>query len=452
MPDPVMSDIHPATSPSNISSPSKKKSTASEEGIISQTSDIPSTSMQEQVGHLHDDDTSQSQHERVAAMNTSTDVPTHTSKRSLHEEEKVEEAPHKKHTHTQSHAKSGHVHDVSVHQRYKLPSEYLRTLMKLKAQTFTVEGDPGKEPILVCSRQDKIVEVFKGMIARNIYAVPVMLHDKGHPEELHRYYGMISLYEIVKYIVNHFKDTDKMTEEKDFNKLFEEEKEFAEQTVGDLMIHPLSLKNPYHPIIAGFSAFAVMETLGREKGAHRVAIINNRVDRKISNLVTESQVIRWLHNSIDALGDRANKHISECLDGNMIREVVNVSETSNAIDAFDLMIQHGIQGVAIISEEGKLKGNLSLKDLKVIHADATFFWRLNQDIKNFVAKLRKEYTLKHGRPRASIYILPQATIRDVVEQFVKHNIHRVYVCDSHTNRKPIGVVTAQDIILECITP
>ena len=73
-----------------------------------------------------------------------------------------------------------------------------------------------------------------------------------------------------------------MTEEKDYNKLFEEEVEFNTKTVNDLMIHPSSLKNPYHPLCSGYSACAVMEILGREKGTHRVAIVNNRVDRKVS--------------------------------------------------------------------------------------------------------------------------------------------------------------------------
>lgn len=38
----------------------------------------------------------------------------------------------------------------------------------------------------------------------------------------------------------------------------------------------------------------------------------------------------------------------------------------------------------------------------------------------------------------------------MIRTFVSERIHRVYICDSHASKKPVGVVTLQDVIREII--
>ena len=51
---------------------------------------------------------------------------------------------------------------------------------------------------------------------------------------------------------------------------------------------PASPRQAFVPVIAGYSAYAVVETMAREKGLRRVPVIDNRTDRKLLNLVTSS--------------------------------------------------------------------------------------------------------------------------------------------------------------------
>lgn len=49
-----------------------------------------------------------------------------------------------------------------------------------------------------------------------------------------------------------------------------------------------------------------------------------------------------------------------------------------------------ITGVAVVDDTGKLRGNLSLRDLKAMSTDARFFWRLYQTVENYIVKLKRE--------------------------------------------------------------
>ncbi len=71
--------------------------------------------------------------------------------------------------------------------------------------------------------------------------------------------------------------------------------------------------------------------------------------------------------------------------------VLSVSEDTPALDAFNMMVTKQVQGLAIVTEDGRLRGNLSLRDLKLIGSDAALFWRLHQTVKQFVTKLRAEW-------------------------------------------------------------
>jgi len=167
------------------------------------------------------------------------------------------------------------------------------------------------------------------------------------------------------------------------------------------------------------------------------------------NLVTQSQCVAWLHRHLDELGEVLNKPMSAC--AGVIKPVISIKDDSIAIDAFNLMVEKEVVGLAIVDANGRLKGNISMRDLKTIGTDASLFWRLHQSVKNFIAKLRHEYQARHGRPRTIVYVLPSATIKDVIQTLAEHRIHRIYICDTHQDKKPIGVVTLQDLLLEIIS-
>jgi CBS domain-containing protein len=47
-------------------------------------------------------------------------------------------------------------------------------------------------------------------------------------------------------------------------------------------------------------------------------------------------------------------------------------------------------------------------------------------------------------------VVPKASVKDVVVTLKEHDIHRVYVCNNHKERRVIGVISLRDLLLETI--
>ncbi len=59
-------------------------------------------------------------------------------------------------------------------------------------------------------------------------------------------------------------------------------------------------------------------------------------ERQLMNLITQSQVIRFLQQNLDLIGDKQNKPVDEIF--GVIHEVYSVKHNQRAIDAFNEMV------------------------------------------------------------------------------------------------------------------
>ena len=62
-------------------------------------------------------------------------------------------------------------------------------------------------------------------------------------------------------------------------------------------------------------------------------------------------------------------------------QVMTVQETDTAIDAFKRIANNCINGLAVLDADGKLTGNLSLRDLRAIGPDGGNFFHLFRTVK-----------------------------------------------------------------------
>jgi CBS domain-containing protein len=324
--------------------------------------------------------------------------------------------------------------------KYSVGNNWLRTLVRHRAESFGVDGQPQKLPIFVAERTDKIVDVFKGMSDRNITAVPVLLRDERS------FFGYLELADIVRYIVEHFGPRGE--KEQDFWQLLRQESDFKDRTVNDMMKYPLQRKTQFLSVIRGYTAWAVFEPLGREPHVHRLAVID-RDSRQLYNLVTQGMVIRFIYDHIDKIGGVKNKPICE-VDGTICK-VVTVKDTSKTIDAFNHMVTKDIGAIAVVNDEDKLIGAISLRDIRMVSTDLRFFWRLQQSVGDYLTKMHEDWNVRHGRPARVVCITPNDTLEEAVKTLYGERLHTLFIVNNREEKKPVGVVNVKMIAKELVT-
>jgi len=202
---------------------------------------------------------------------------------------------------------------------------------------------------------------------------------------------------------------------------------------------------PFHTVTKGYSLFSVAEIFANEKAVHRVPVVDS--NRQLINIITQSQFLRFIHDHMKELGTVKDTPISELITTH--NPVMTISEDQPAIRAFSTMISQNISGMGVVDSTGKLVENISLRDLKAIQSDGRMFWRLNQTVKHFLEKIRKEFGKKDDRPGHVMYVTDKDTLETVINLCFYWEIHRVHVVDA--NKKPISVISLKDIIHEILT-
>jgi len=265
-------------------------------------------------------------------------------------------------------------------------------------------------------------------------SVPVVQH-KGN-----KYYGFVDMADIVKFVIANFGE-NKLKIEKDFWELTKREEYFQQRIVKDIMVYPISRRNPFKPINKGYSLLFVAEMLARDPALQRVPILDD--NNVLVGLISQSHLVNFLYSQITVLGDVKNKPVSSIANLSL---PLTVKKNEIAIEAFNKMVQHNVHAIGVVNDDGVLIDNLSMKDLKAISTDATLFWRLFQDVDTFLSKLKSESP--SSRPKNVVCVTKNDTLETVLRVCSETGIHRVWVVDEQ--KKPINVITLKNILNEII--
>jgi CBS domain-containing protein len=316
---------------------------------------------------------------------------------------------------------------------YTTSDQFIRLLVTAKVD----EIRPPDNRIFVAQRTDRVVDVFRGLILHNFLSVPVLSKVKV------KWYGLVDIYDIVKFVVGFFGETEELKKDEDFFKLAEKSEEFQKKTVNDIMTYPIRKRNPFHPVNSGYSLMTAVEALARERGLHRVPVVDK--DFNLISIITQSQLVQSFSKNIELIGDKKNKPINKT--SHFPGEVLSVTENVIAMHAFKLMVEQNVSGLAVVNAEGKITGAISIRDLKAMSADGRLFWRLYQPLKEYLAKVNLE-TPADGRPRRVVTVKPTDTLETAIRLLAEKRVHRVFIVDNEM--KPVGVLSLKDVLLEII--
>jgi len=294
--------------------------------------------------------------------------------------------------------------------------------------------------IFFAMRNDTVKDVFKGLIQHNFSSCPVLQKTKS------KWYGFLDIANIVKFIVQHFGEST-LAEHTNVNALLEETENFKELQVGDLMKNPMGILTPYHPIYMGYSLYAAYEVMARSN-LHRIAVVDSK--RMLVSVITQSQLVEFTYRNISLLGPKRSKLVKDMPYN--LHEVYHVKPNDVALKAFSLMSEKSVSGIAVLDDHGMLVDQISMRDLKAMAPDGRLFWRLYKPVKDYIDNVNRSRTDAHAleRPNTVVTVTPEDTLETVLGLLVTHRIHRVYIVESATKKKPLGLITLRDIMLEAI--
>jgi len=183
-----------------------------------------------------------------------------------------------------------------------------------------------------------------------------------------------------------------------------------------------------------------------EKKCHRIIISDK--NQKVCNLITQSRIIALLHAMNLSKSKRTLKELN--LDRT---DVISIINTDTAFQAFQLMMQKKMSGLAVVNDNGELVGNISLSDIKLIGWNADYWNLLGFQIKDYLSQIANhpEFVIRDynfwtlDRPHNVVLrCKSDDTISSVMRIMCFFRVHRVYVVSE--NNKPIGVVSMGDIL------
>jgi len=279
---------------------------------------------------------------------------------------------------------------------------------------------------------ERVSRAFFKLVTEGFLSAPV-LDERG------RYVGMIDLLDLTGLVARLFEQQQIEPSQEQWNTWFEKEKTFWDTRVRDIMKQ--SGREPDRPVFRGFSVLQAMEIFART-GVHRVPVLDEY--QNVVGICTQSMIISLLSQGLEMMGAIRNRPVRD-MHQQLPEQVYLVGQDEKAINAFRIMIDKRVHGVAVVDKtQGLLVDNISVRDLRGVGTNVSKFKRLFEPVTTFKQLVRQEY--EQQTPPKPITVTENDTLERVIQLMDDGNIHRVYEVQDNQQAKPLHVISQVDVI------
>lgn len=136
----------------------------------------------------------------------------------------------------------------------------------------------------------------------------------------------------------------------------------------------------------------------------------------------------------------------------MTSPVVTAHEDETLREVAIKMLHNKIGGLPVINDEGKMTGFLSETDFVAkrhkipfsrVDAPKLFGMWLNKDDVEDMYEQAKVIKIKEVMSKNVVYVSPEDSIEDLVNEIMESNFHRLPVVEDD---KPIGIISRRDLL------
>jgi len=284
--------------------------------------------------------------------------------------------------------------------------------------------------VLCVDINERITRVFYKLVTEGFLSSPVM--DRT------QFMGFVDLMDLLHFTLDLFDEAKVQPTEEALDIFFKQTEKFVDAHVSDVLKKDAA---SFHPVQAGYSMLQAM-TLMAQTGIHRIPVVDE--NHTIIGICTQSMIISILSQAINLFGDSRDLPMS-ALHESLSDNVYSVQEDTKVLDAFKLMREKNVLGLAVVNNDGSLIDNLSIRDLRGIGTNASRWKRLFDSVGTYKAQLRQEFSQQ--TPAKPITCKSSDTIATVLSLMDDGNIHRVFEVEEQNGKLiPKHVISQIDLI------
>jgi len=318
----------------------------------------------------------------------------------------------------------------NIHVSFSIHKKELNLPIKLKAllDSFNVCHPifPSKKSLFTISRSSTIQEALNVLFEHKVLSVPVMDIDQEVAV------NVLSLNDLVNLFATVFSKEDFLG-----GSLYQLVQK--KQELNKIRIYQLEgLEKPF--FVKESDRVLDAAKIMLKHHAHRVLIIDEV--GKLSGMITQSQIIELIAFSMDNLNeDILWKTVEELRIG--YQSVASVRISQMALEAFSIMKEKRVSGVAVLNDNGILQGSISVSDIRKLGYRMVYFEILGRTVGEYLESLKGSTTTNTKRPEL-LTCQPEDLFIDVIRKISLWKVHRIFLVDREM--KLIGVISLFDIL------
>lgn len=159
----------------------------------------------------------------------------------------------------------------------------------------------------------------------------------------------------------------------------------------------------------------------------------------IVNIITQSALVQTLGANLERFKSVGEKTLTELNLGSR-GKILSVNEDQPLEEVFNLIREHDVSAVPVLDAEGRIKGNVSARDARLIITSTKIYKLLKMPVKTYLE------VVTDGAEFSAITCKATETMAGVVKLLTTNRIHRVYVVDD--DRKPLRVISLRNVLMK----
>ncbi|KAM9973076.1 hypothetical protein ACTFIR_012450 [Dictyostelium discoideum] len=200
-------------------------------------------------------------------------------------------------------------------------------------------------------------------------------------------------------------------------------------------------KDQFVVVLEEQSLFEVLKLYAN--GVHRLALLT--VFSDIENIVSQSNVIKFLNNNLSVLGQLGDTTIGSALIKPFLpskESLITTKSSTLTIDSFKIMNNHKCSAIPVLEDStNKIIGTLSVNDLYGIN-QSTIKLLLNPT-GEFINLDNSKIKSNKNKPDHQIVLKLNNTFKEAIQIISNNKVHRVWIVDD--NNIPISLISLTDI-------